>query len=55
VQVLLCKHRLGMIAAAAGDHRAAGQLLKATAEHYRSQDADHALAAEADFGLAAAR
>lgn len=53
--VVLCKHRMGMLAAAAGDHRAATQLLQMTGKQYREQDADHPLAAEADVGLAAAR
>jgi hypothetical protein len=33
-QVVLCKHRMGMICAASGDHRAATQLLAQSFSHY---------------------
>lgn len=33
-QVVLCKHRMGMICAASGDHRAATQLLSKSLAHY---------------------
>ncbi len=54
-QVIMCKHRLGMVCAASGDHRAAMQLLGSSREHYLKGDATHALAKEADLGLAMAR
>lgn len=33
-QVALCRHRMGMICAATGDHRAAAQLLAESAQRY---------------------
>ncbi|KAF8071356.1 hypothetical protein HT031_001440 [Scenedesmus sp. PABB004] len=53
--VILCKHRLGMIAAAGRDHRAATQLLGETRAHYAAQQPGHPLAHEAELGLAMAR
>jgi len=62
--VVLCKHRLGMISAAAGDHRAGAQLLAQSHARYTA-DAQAAaggkgpgqsgLALEADVGLAMCR
>jgi len=49
--LVLCKHRLGMIAAAGRDARSAAQLLGDTKSHYAAADAGHPLAAEAAFGL----
>jgi len=53
--VVMCKHRLGMICAAAGDHRSATQLLQLTRDHYLKQASTHALAKEAQLGLAMAK
>ncbi|GAX75297.1 hypothetical protein CEUSTIGMA_g2742.t1 [Chlamydomonas eustigma] len=60
--VIMCLHRMGMICAASGDHRSAVKLLTKSREKYReggSLDSEaastHALAKEADFGLALAR
>jgi hypothetical protein len=54
-QVVLCKHRLGMVRAAGRDHRAAAQLLSETKQHYQQQQEAHPLALEADVGLALAK
>lgn len=54
LQVVLCKHRLGMICAAGRDHRSAQQLLGETAAHYHAMQAQHPLALEAELGLAMA-
>ncbi len=52
VQVVMCRHRMGMVCAASGDHRSAMQLLSATRAHYQKQDNTTALAKEAELGLA---
>lgn len=58
-QVVLCKHRLGMVSAAAGDHRAGTQLLSLSKARYEADAAaagqgsgQSGLALEADVGLA---
>ena len=53
--LLLCKHRMGMLAAAGRDARAATTLLGETRTAYAAQKPDHPLAAEAELGLALAR
>ncbi|KAF6262181.1 hypothetical protein COO60DRAFT_1497721 [Scenedesmus sp. NREL 46B-D3] len=53
--VQLCKHRLGMVCAAGRDYRSATLLLGDTLQHYRQQQQEHALAHEAELGLAMAR
>lgn len=53
-QVALCKHRLGMVCAAAGDWRSAKKLLEESAARYGGMEAAGGLTAEARFGLAAA-
>jgi hypothetical protein len=55
VQMVLCKHRMGMICAAGRDHKAATALLNNTKQHYQKQQQDHPLALEADLGLAMAQ
>jgi hypothetical protein len=55
LQMVLCKHRMGMVCAAGRDHRAATALLAATKEHYQKQQQDHPLALEADLGLTMAQ
>ncbi len=51
-QVMLCKHRMGMICAAMRDSGAAAKLLEETRAHYEGQQAGHDLAREAQLGLA---
>jgi hypothetical protein len=51
---------MGMICAASGDHRSAVKLLNMSREKYRAGSPDfegstHALAKEAEFGLALAK
>ncbi|KAG1667519.1 hypothetical protein FOA52_013709 [Chlamydomonas sp. UWO 241] len=59
--VLMCSHRMGMVCAASGDHRAATKLLSASLKRYQSPDQGgaegtaSALAKEAELGLAMAR
>ncbi|MEW5308118.1 MAG: hypothetical protein WDW38_000100 [Sanguina aurantia] len=53
--VVLCKHRLGMICAAVGDHKSALQLLQVSHQHYSNQQAGGMLAVEAEIGLNLAR
>jgi hypothetical protein len=55
LQMVLCKHRMGMVCAAGRDHRAATALLTATKEHYQKQQQDHPLALEAALGLTMAQ
>lgn len=55
LQMVLCKHRMGMICAAGRDHKAATALLNSTKQHYQKQQQDHPLALEADLGLAMAQ
>jgi hypothetical protein len=55
LQVILCKHRLGLICAAGRDTRAATALLQETKQHYEFIQPQHPLAAEADFGLEMAK
>ena len=54
-QVVMCVHRLGMICAASGDHRSALKLLAVSKERYGGESTTHALAKEAELGLALAR
>ncbi|GIL85559.1 hypothetical protein Vretimale_13336 [Volvox reticuliferus] len=53
--MVLCKHRLGMICAAQGDHRSASQLLQASRQHFSGEGGQAMLAKEADIGLAMAK
>ncbi|KXZ48174.1 hypothetical protein GPECTOR_30g270 [Gonium pectorale] len=53
--LVLCRHRLGMICAAQGDHRAATQLLQGSRKHFSGEGGQGMLAKEADIGLAMAR
>ncbi|GFR43261.1 hypothetical protein Agub_g4322 [Astrephomene gubernaculifera] len=53
--LVLCKHRLGMICAAQGDHRAAKQLLQASHKHFSNEGSQSMLAKEAEIGLAMAK
>ncbi|GLC43683.1 hypothetical protein PLESTM_001504200 [Pleodorina starrii] len=53
--VVLCKHRMGMICAAQGDHRSAVQLLQASRNHFSEEGSQSMLAKEADIGLAMAK
>ncbi|GIL62310.1 hypothetical protein Vafri_16586 [Volvox africanus] len=53
--LVLCKHRLGMICAAQGDHRSASQLLQASRQHFSGEGGQSMLAKEADIGLAMAK
>ena len=55
LQVVMCVHRLGMICAASGDHRSALKLLAVSKERYGKESTTHALAKEAELGLALAR
>jgi hypothetical protein len=55
LQMVLCKHRMGMICAAGRDHKAATALLTSSKEHYQKQQQDHPLALEADLGLTMAQ
>ena len=54
-QVLLAKHRFGMICAGRGESKAASQLLQLSQQLYSQQDNLHALALEAQVGLHMAR
>ncbi|PNH12999.1 hypothetical protein TSOC_000091, partial [Tetrabaena socialis] len=53
--IVLCKHRLGMICAAQGDHRSALQLLRDSRQHFGGAAEQAMLAKEADIGLAMAK
>jgi hypothetical protein len=53
--LVLCRHRLGMVAAAARDARSATALLSPTREHYQAMQEGHPLQHEAEIGLAMAR
>jgi hypothetical protein len=55
MQMVLCKHRMGMVCAAGRDQRAATALLTNTKEHYQKQQQDHPLALEAETGLTMAK
>jgi len=55
-QLVMCKHRLGMICAAGADHRAATKLLQLSHDRYQGGGGTGTgLAKEADVGLAFAR
>ena len=51
----MCQHRMGMICASSGDHRSAVKLLEASRGRYAQESATHALAKEAEVGLAIAK
>ena len=54
-QVAMCQHRMGMICASSGDHRSAVRLLEMSRSRYAQEIATHALAKEAEVGLAIAK
>ena len=54
-QVVMCLHRMGMICASSGDHRSAVKLLELSKSRYAGESSTHALAKEAEVGLAIAK
>jgi hypothetical protein len=58
-QIVMCKHRMGMICAAQGDHRSAAQLLGMSKKHFGAGGEGGGMAAmlakEADVGLSMAK